>query len=430
MTTRGARLGGRLGVAVCVAVIAACSGGSDDSIEVVVFGEPQEAAAYRDVVDGFTASDPGFDVDLVVAATRSDLLTRVSTAIAAGEPPELFLVNYRFFGQFASKGALQPFDDHLAEADDFDLADVHPVPLEAFRWNGEQMCLPQNASSLAVYYNASVFDAAGVERPVSGWTWDDMVSAARSLTVDDDGDGRIDRHGLGIEPSIVRLAPFVWSAGGELFDDPDDPTRYTLDNAPALESIQRYLDLRAGDPVVPSDPELESEGLESRFLNGRLAMYLSSRRSVPQLRTITDFEWDVAALPVEREPANVLHSDAFCMTAGSSRHDEAWEFVSYALGPEGSAVLARSGRTVPSRMSVAASSDFLDPDLPPHNSQVFLDAIDHARPLPRLSTWPEIEDISDVLIEEALFDPLGGEAGELALSLVTETLDAFGRAER
>jgi multiple sugar transport system substrate-binding protein len=175
-------------------------------------------------------------------------------------------------------------------------------------------------------------------------------------------------------------------------------------------------------------------------MNGRLAMFMSSRRSVPQFRSIEDFSWDVAPIPVNSEPANVLHSDAFCLTADSEHHDQAWEFVEFALGAEGQRLLSATGRTVPSRIEVAESAAFLDPSSPPSRATVFLDAIPHIRRLPTLSTWPEIEDIADVLIEEAMFDTVGGdvpdaltvaeEAVELVTALRTETLDAFERAQR
>ena len=71
---------------------------------------------------------------------------------------------------------------------------------------------------------------ASPARP-SDWTWDDFLHAARALTRDTDGDGRIDQYGLGTEVSIFRLAPFVWQNGGELVDDPRAPTRLTLDSA-------------------------------------------------------------------------------------------------------------------------------------------------------------------------------------------------------
>ena len=66
-------------------------------------------------------------------------------------------------------------------------------------------------------------------------------------------------------------------------------------------------------------------------------MYLNSRRVTPQFRLIEDFEWDVAPLPVLGEPAGVLHSDAYCLTAGSEHHDAAFSFLEYALGPRGRA---------------------------------------------------------------------------------------------
>ena len=103
-------------------------------------------------------------------------------------------------------------------------------------------------------------------------------------------------------------------------------------------------------------------------------MFLSSRRDVPVLRTITDFEWDVAPFPTDVEPASVLHSDGFCMSKGDNA-DAAWQWIEYALGQQGQEVLAASGRSVPSLKAVAESPLFLDPTDPPANSKVFVDAL-------------------------------------------------------
>lgn len=421
----------RAAFVVAALILAGCGGRDDGRSEIsfLVFGEPEEAAAYQALVDAYEATQDEVAIELIVASSRSDLLTRISTAIAAGSPPELFLVNYRFFGQFASKGALRPLGPSATASPTFDLDGLYPIARDAFMWEGEQMCIPQNVSSLAVYYNADLFEAAGLDEPADGWLWSDMVATASALTLDVDADGTVDQYGLGVEPGIVRLAPFIWSAGGEIFDDDASPTAYTLDNAGAIRAIQRLVDLRTGSGVIPTDEEMESESLESRFLNGRLGMFMSSRRAVPQLRSITDFEWDVAPIPSNGQPANVLHSDAFCLTESSSNPDDAWSFVEFALGAEGAQILARTGRTVPSRIAVAESPAFLDPTQSPSRSQVFLDTIPTIRRLPSLSTWPEIEDLSDVLIEEAVFDVVGGETVELVVALRTETLDAFNRGQ-
>ena len=182
-------------------------------------------------------------------------------------------------------------------------------------------------------------------------------------------------YGLGVEPTIIRFAPFVWSNRGELVDDDENPTRFTLDSEASKSALQQFFELRTLHGVVPPDVEVEAEDDETRFLNGRMAMLLESRRLVPALREAAKFDWDVAALPTLQDEASILHSDAYCMTKDSKEKDAAWRFVEYALGPEGAAVIAGTGRTVPSLREVAESDAFLDPAQKPANSKVFLDAI-------------------------------------------------------
>jgi multiple sugar transport system substrate-binding protein len=221
----------------------------------------------------------------------------------------------------------------------------------------------------------------------------------------------------------------VWSNGGEVVDDPERPTRFALGSIRALLPIQAFLDLRAAG-ITPTDEEAESADFETRFLDGTLAMMLESRKAVPSFRTIDDFEWDVAPLPVFRRPVSILHSDAYCMTAASERHEEAWRYLEFALGPEGQAIAAATGRTVPSLRSVAESDAFLDPREPPASSQVFLDNIEHVRAVPSIATWPEIEDVVNALLEEAYYEPTGrGEAAELVLAILDRTEALFARAD-
>jgi multiple sugar transport system substrate-binding protein len=289
--------------------------------------------------------------------------------------------------------------------------------------------MPQNVSSLVVYYNKDLFARAGVEIPAAGWTWDEMVERAKRLTVDSDGDGKPEQYGLGVDNSIVRVAPMVWSNGGELVDHEDSPTRATLTTPEAVEALGQFVDLHFVDKVVPDEISFESEDNETRFANGRLAMVMQSRRSTTFFRTISSFDWDVAPLPVLKKPAGVLHSDAYCMPKGSTNKDASWRFLEYALGPEGATTIAKSGRTVPSLISVANSDAFLDPGQKPAHSKVFLDTIPVIRPLPIVSTWPEIEDAMDLEIEIALWRTRMSGA-ELGARLDEVSRPLFERAKR
>ena len=195
-------------------------------------------------------------------------------------------------------------------------------------------------------------------------------------------------------------------------------------------ALQQFLDLRSIHEVTPTDEEAESEELEQRFLNGRLAMLMESRRVVPTLRTITDFDWDVAALPrMGDEQVSILHSDGYCILTEAEHPDEAWEFIEFALGPEGQEVTASTGRTVPSLMSVANSPVFLDPEAEPTNGQAYLGQLENARAVPRVSTWPEIEDAANAILEEAYYEPTGGEAPEVIAQIIAATDPLFARAQ-
>ncbi|MDP8955383.1 MAG: sugar ABC transporter substrate-binding protein, partial [Actinomycetota bacterium] len=364
-----------------------------------MFGDPEEINAYRTLIDGFKRAEPDVTVNLIEASDREDLIARLSTGFAAGTPPDLFLLNYRFYGQFAAREVLVPLQGYLDASAEFEGGDFYPQALDAFKFDGRQTCMPQNISSLVVYYNKDLFAEAEIDEPAAGWTWDDMREAAHSLTKDLNGDGEFDQYGVGVEPSIIRIAPFVWSNGGKVVDHGGNPTRFTLDTPAAIDAMQKFFDLRQVDLVAPGEEEVESEDLETRFLNGTLGMLLDSRRATPTFRTITDFDWDVAALPRHEEPAGILHSDAYCMTRASKNKGAAWRFIEFALGPQGAPIVAETGRTVPSLREVAQSEAFLDPDAKPANSRVFLDTIPVIRRVPTISTWPEIEDASAGILE-------------------------------
>jgi multiple sugar transport system substrate-binding protein len=281
------------------------------------------------------------------------------------------------------------------------------------------VCIPQNASSLVVYYDKDLFDAAGVAYPAAGWTWDDLLATAAALTQDPDGDGVIDQYGLGTDASIIRVAPFIWQHGGELVD-PREPTRLLVDSTPASEAIAWFVDLQVTHHVVPDRTAETAEDSESRFMAGRTAMFLQSRRPVPAFRHITGFDWDVAPLPDDVEEASILHSDGYCLPNGAANKPAAWTFIEFANSVEGQTIVAGTGRTVPSRIDVAESPAFLDPDAKPANSQVWLEAIPVLRSVPVMAGWLEIEDVAGEELERAFYgDVPVAEAIEAMISRTT-----------
>jgi multiple sugar transport system substrate-binding protein len=391
-------------------VLTACGGSAADdrtTLRLLLFGGPEEIAGYEAMAAEFEDANADLDVVVSPVANQDDLLGRLATGFASSAPPEVFLINFRKYGQFAARGALRPVQDYLDDSTVLSEDDFVATALDVFRFDdGDLTCLPQNVSSLVVYYNLDLVDARGVPHPSAGWTWDDFLTAAQGLT----GDGT---YGVGISPDLIRLAPFVWSNGGEVVDDEVAPTRLTLDTGAAREALDFFLDLSLVHGVVPADAEELSEDAESRFLRGGLGMYLSSRRSVPTLRTIDKFTWDAAPLPVAPggTPVTMLHSDAYCISDGTGREDAAWRLIEFAMGDRGQEILAESGRTVPSRIAVLESDAFLEPTAPPRSAQVFVDNARIARATPHTASWAQVERQANDILESMFYGRIGREEG-------------------
>jgi multiple sugar transport system substrate-binding protein len=385
--------------------VTAATSDTGGEISFQVFGDPAELAVFQAVAKGFETANPGSKVNIIHVPAQGDHMTKLSSSFAAGNPPDVFLINYRRYGQFAAKGVIEPAGPLMDKSTLIKESDYYPQVLDAFRYKGTLMCVPQNISNLVVYYNKDLFTKANATMPTDDWTWNDFLTAAQALTKDNDGDGVIDQYGVGVETQLIRLAPFVWGNGGEIVDNYDKPTTLTLDTPEAREAVQFFVDLQVTHKVAPTEAEATAEDAETRFMNNRLGMVLNSRAATPSFREIKDFEWDVAPIPMQKEKSTILHSDAYCMAAASSPEKKtlAWKFVEYAQGIEGQTIAAQLGRTVPSRKDVASSPAFLDPSKPPANSKVFLDMIPNMKLIPIISTWPQVESAVNEELERAFY---------------------------
>lgn len=377
----------------------------DATVSFLIAGDPAEKAAYETLVAEFEKVHPEINIEIQHIASERDYRARLGSDFAAGTPPDVFLINFRRYGPFVAKGQLEPLGPYLEQSEIIQAEDFYPIAIEAFTWtDGTLMCIPQNISNLVVYYNQDLFDAAGVAYPSNDWTWDDFLATAQALTLDTDGDGTIDQYGLGIEASIIRLAPFVWQNGGQVVVGGNtNPTGLGLDLPEGREALEWFVALQTEHHVVPDAEAEAAEESESRFINGRTAMFFNSRRGVPTYREIEGFAWDVAPLPIGKQQGSILHSDAYCMAAATENKDAAWTFIEYANSEIGQTVIAGTGRTVPSLISVAQSDAFLAPEERPANNQVYLDATNFMRIVPISPTWIDIESKVNEELEQVFY---------------------------
>jgi len=200
-------------------------------------------------------------------------MTQVKTQLAGGTAADLYWVGNEDLA-LASEGVFLPLTDCLKDApakSAGDVKDYYPDIISTATQDGVVYGLPWIAQPVVVYYNKALFDAAKMDYPKVGWTWDDFVKTAKALTKDTDGDGKVDQYGFtanGWPPPQM----FIWQAGGDVISD--DLKSSPLDSPEALEGLKFYLNLAYNPEVAPSADVIKDQGFDAMFKAGKVAMFM------------------------------------------------------------------------------------------------------------------------------------------------------------
>ncbi|MCW2640234.1 MAG: putative transporter substrate binding protein, partial [Dactylosporangium sp.] len=225
---------GRVALAVAAAglllPLASCGGGgtgdqgkaSGAQLSMYAFSSsPAEDSTLRTIVDGYNKL--GRNTVKVNIVPEYD--TALQTALAGGQPPDVFYVNDNKLPDLAKAGALEPIGDKVDNPGDF-----YDSLKQSFTYKGVNYCPAKDFSTLQLVYNVDEFAAAGVQPPT---TWDELKTAAQKLT-------KPGRPGLVMNPEFYRWGVFLAQAGAWPTDA--DVTKMTMDSPEVRQSLQYLAD--------------------------------------------------------------------------------------------------------------------------------------------------------------------------------------------
>jgi multiple sugar transport system substrate-binding protein len=358
---------------------------AETEISFALWGSPQEGAVWEHIAQSFEAAHPDIKVNIEVA-DWDGYWEKLRVQVAGGTPPDVFAMDAPLYPDWQSRGVLLNLQPYL-DADPTVLDGVYPITLEAYKTPEGMFGLPRDFQTIVLYYNKDMFDAAGLAYPDDKWTWDDFRAAAKTLTLDKDGDGTTDQWGAWAE--VYDMEPFwgpvIWSFGGEIVDPAAGTT--LIDSPEATAGFQFISDLWLGDRSMPTEQQLSQYGWDG-FLSGISAMGFSGHWSVPEYAE-AGLNFDVA--PVPMGPAGRVtgvNSAGFVISKDTANPDAAWEFVKYAFSDAGQTELAKIGLAIPIRESVANSDAYLG-QVTQMNHALFVQALDYAHMKPVFRGYEE-----------------------------------------
>ena len=372
--------------AVVVAVVSlpvACSPGeSDTALRVALWAGGHELEIERQVADRYEALNPG--VRVVLESAPNGYEERLLTSIAAGRPPDVYLMDSPDIPTFVERGLaldLAPYQEALGFRPDSVFGQV----AEAFRRGTSMFALPKDFTPMVLYANRSVLAAAGVENllpaapspsapspaarliaappvaaPQAGWTWADFRRAAEAVVADTDRDGRPDVFGFDFPRNLYQWVPFVWSAGGDILAPGGSRAAGYLDGPEALEAY-RFLTALAEDGLTPGAQFVQQgdPAREARFASGGQAFLLSGHWTLPVFRDLVEAgTLDLVIIPIPHHPSrmaatSVLYASGWAVPPNAPSLRRAIDLAGFLASPEAQRIRARSGLAIPSRIDVA-----------------------------------------------------------------------------
>ena len=251
----------------------------------------QTADWWKGFEANFEAANEGIDL-VVDVVSWNDIYTVVNTRVANGEAPDL--LNIDVFADYQADGLLLPAEEWGSEAT---YAKFFDSFLAESVVDGTVWAVPDLASARALYYNADILAAAGVEVPT---TWDELTAACEAIKA---YDANIYPWGVDMttDEGQACFAYYAWNNGGGFTDAEGN---WALDSAANVEAVEYIVGLvNAG--LTNADPTTETRyDLQEMFANGQVAMMIGPNQISKYCESVENpINYGVASLPVNGDVA-------------------------------------------------------------------------------------------------------------------------------
>jgi multiple sugar transport system permease protein len=390
----------------------------DGEIEIVVMHWSGDAGQQEDAIveaslARFEALHPGIRVRRINPGDAGSYYNKLQTMMSAGAPPDVFYVGYERLASFADAGLLASLEPYLDEpgldglAGDFDirLEDFYTATVDSYRFDGERVGegplygIPKDFTPSGFYVNRTLLAEAGVEVPGSDWTWADFERVTRAV-------GALpDCHGAEFVTWPFALRAYLWTEGGDTVLD--DFSGLRLREPEVAAALERLRGWRFDEERTLRRTEAGQASGSSVFLTGKVGLagpfgrwVVPSYRDIPAVED-GGFEWDFLPLPRGAEQANVVLSVAWGIAERCRHKEAAWKLVQFLSSEEVQAEQSELGLAIPSRIAVAESPAFIDPEVAPFNDRGYLEAAEIASVM-RWPANPKFEELQRVRLDEAL----------------------------
>ena len=316
-----------LGLAVS-ATLAACSSKSQDEAT----EEGKMALIVSDAGEA-AAEEPNVEVDVKPV---SDVSQELARGITAEPTVDVVVLDPAQLSSYA--GSLHAWDKNSPA-----VKDAHPALLTSATRKGTINAAPKDVSTLALFINTSLWQAAGLSESDYPTTWEQLGQVAAKLT----SGGVV---GLTLDASYSRVGAFMVQGGGGLTSA--DGTQATASSEGSIAGLTEVKNLlSSGSAGWGAD--LPAGSAADAFGQAQAAMAVESEALVKTLAdAYSSISYKVVELPAGSGGKGTLQFPTFYGVVEASKHKaDAIKLVEYLTAAERQVALAGAAGTVPAGKS-------------------------------------------------------------------------------
>jgi multiple sugar transport system substrate-binding protein len=312
-----------------------------------------EADWFNAAIEQWNSENPNVQIEPLFV-NNDKALQKLTVALQGDEPPD---ITYQYGSSLPEVATAPGLVDLTTwtQQPDVNWEDFIPGAREAATFEGKVLGVPALVDNLALVYNKTLFDEAGIEYPNADWTWDDLRAAAKALT-----DPAKQQFGFSYpmdasEDSVWHYEPLLWQNGGSILNE--DNTQAAFNSPEGVEALEVLRAMAVDDGSVFLD--LQNSPYTGLFNSGKIGMLETGPWD---LQSFPDADYGVEVLPgFNGNHQTIAGPDMWTVfDNGGGRAQAALGFLQWLTDPEQIQQEDLATGHLPIRLSVAQDASFID----------------------------------------------------------------------
>jgi sn-glycerol 3-phosphate transport system substrate-binding protein len=138
----------------------------------------------QETVNRYNQSQSTYYVEAIFQSSYDDTINKINTGLASGDLPNVAQIFEAGTQRMIDTGSITPVQELLERDGLLDIIDdIEPAVRANYTVNGVLYSMPFNSSTAMLYIDRAAFVEAGLDPDKTLWTYDEIIEAARLLTV-------------------------------------------------------------------------------------------------------------------------------------------------------------------------------------------------------------------------------------------------------